>query len=583
MVAAALVNALLGRADALLARLPAAAGPSMAGGSEDTAQELIRIHAFITRDVANAGSPAPDGHDSSTGIRDDALTAAARDYEKHLARHASWAAMNAPVHGSWQLVRAQLALAFTSLARGILPRHEVAKALGLDGPRRGLFERHGLIYEDGGSSKSEPRELCLRWLDSAPHAAADVDLILVSKSATRGLVSLRRIWRVGANASASAKRTGLWAEDVQPVAVDATSAELAFEIGLSAVRAAFAARAGLRTKASAVTERLTRTSDGALAASLITSMLLPEGSAASSRGTSPELMFASAAQLALLDFPRVASLALSRSAHGDDEGVAQLMITLTALAPTAEAKQKLWLGESAPDGQVRPLEVSVELDGDVVEQASYGKTKLRAKVSGDGQASGALLDGKAPTLPRLPLARLVPRAGESWSFGKQALERLSGAPLGLVVGDGRFVLAAKDEPTGWHALAFGAESQDASISAEVSPSGSGGALLLRAQRGSVGYDAIALFIAAEPKVAQLMVVDGSGKTRELTGPLALPSKESRFAARLEVKGAEVHATLGALALDGKLERAVGTGRPGLAVRAGGRLEIRNLSVKLRGR
>jgi hypothetical protein len=103
--------------------------------------------------------------------------------------------------------------------------------------------------------------------------------------------------------------------------------------------------------------------------------------------------------------------------------------------------------------------------------------------------------------------------------------------------------------------------------------------LLRAQPGTAGYDAIALFVSESPKVAQLVLVDGSGKATELTGPMALPSKESSFAVLLEVKGTDVRGTVGKQELKAKLTRAVGSGRAGVALRGGGRLELRDLSVK----
>ncbi len=581
VVAEAIVHGLLARADAVVAKLSAARGPAISDSARPAAIEFTRIHSFVASHIANAGQPPADGHDASVGIRDDSMKRASGAYVKHFEKHASWMRLSKPARGYWLRARGQAAITLASLARGVVPRHEVAAALGLDGARRAAFERHGFILDDAGLTDPKRRDLFVRWLDGCPRAADGLDLVLLSKTPSYGLAALGRVVRVGVDPMTERRVDGLWAEDVQPVGMDAATSELAYLMAWQAVRSAFAKRPELRKQAELLAGRAVKGGDHfLLSPELGASVLASPGSTeAVLRGVSPEMFLAHVVRLALLDLPRVRSLALARSLRGNTDGVAQLLLALSALAPGTDAKQKTWAGEALQNGRVRGLEVALQLEKGNVSSFSVGKTRVTAKLLGDGRVDKILLNGKAPALPALPYARLVPEATERWKFGAQVLEKLSGAPRGLVVGDGRFVLAAAKKSQGFDAVAFGAAAENAVVSAKLSPNGPGGGLLVRAQKGSAGYDAIGLFVSAEPKVAQLVVVGGSGKAVELTGPIALPSKDTNFDVRLEVKGKEVRGRVGRQKLKATLSRGVGKGRAGIAVRVGGRLEIRKLSVK----
>ncbi len=581
VIAEAVVHGLLARADALVGKLSGAEGPAFSPSARVAAVEVTRIHAFVATQIANAGQPPADGHDASVGIRDDSMRRAAEAYQKHIQRHASWMLLSSSARGYWLRTRDQAAVTFSSLARGVLPRHEVSAALGLSDARRALFERHGFLFDDGGQADSARRDLLVRWFDGCPRAAEGVDLVLLAKTPTAGLAALGRALRVGADPSVERRVSGLWPDDVAPVDVDAATSELAYMTAWQAVRSGFAAKPELRAHAAALASRAVRGgADATTTPDLLRSVLAPEGSTnAALTGVSPELFLTHVVRLVLLDLPRVQSLALARSLRGNNDGVAQMMLALSVLAPNAEAKQKLWVGEALQTGKVRALEVAVELDGAVVSRFEVAKSKVAAKMSADGRVDAVTLNGKAPALPALPYARLVPEAAEKWKFGAISLEKLSGGPRGLVVGDGRLVLASAKESTGFDAVVFGPASENAVVRAKLTPVGTGGALILRAQAGTAGYDAIALFVSEQPKVAQLVLVDGSGKASELTGPVALPSKDSTFAVLLEVKGTEVRGVVGKQELKAKLSRGVGSGRAGVALRGGGRLELRDLSVK----
>jgi hypothetical protein len=581
VLAEAIVQGLLARADALVGKLTGAEGPAFSPSARAAAVEVTRIHAFVATQIANAGQPPADGHDASVGIRDDSMRRAAEAYQNHIQRHASWMLLSNPARGYWLRTRGQAAITFAALGRGVLPRHEVSAMLGLKDARRTLFERHGLLFDDAGQANGSLRDLLLRWLDGCPRAAQGIDLVLLSKTPTAGLSALGRVLRVGADPSVERRVSGLWPEDVAPVDVDATSSELAYLVAWQAVRSGLSAKPELRAHAAALAERAVKNGElTIMSPDLIRSVLAPEGSSgAALTGVSPELLLTHVVRLVLLDLPRVQSLALARSLRGNNDGVAQLMLALSVLAPGTDTKQKLWVGEALQTGKVRALEVAVELDGAAVSSFALDKSKVSAKLLADARLETVRLNGKPPALPALPYARLLPEPAEKWKFGAIDLQRLSGGPRGLVVGDGRLVLASAKESKGFDAVAFGASSENAVVRATLTPSGSGGALLLRAQPGTAGYDAIALFVSESPKVAQLVLVDGSGKATELTGPMALPSKESSFAVLLEVKGTDVRGTVGKQELKAKLTRAVGSGRAGVALRGGGRLELRDLSVK----
>lgn len=581
-LAPVVVRALVARANALIDGLSAPENPAYSAAARGAAEEVVRLHAWVAENVANAGKPPPDGHDATLRIRDDAYRAAAEAYKAHLEKHGSFLKHKKPAAGAWLRARAQTQLTTVALARGVVPRHELSSWLGLDGSSRAAFERHGLLVEDAAQPADGSVAVILGWFDGAPHAARGADLLLLDKAPVAGLSARGTVLRAAANAASGVRLPPalLFAEEVEPASPDAALAEAALAVAWQATRTAFRDRPALRSLAERVAARAARAGDaGYLARALPASVLVPPGAEhLGAHGASPEQVTAHALQLVLLDAPRTVTLALSRAARGRDEPLAQLSIALGVLAAQGgEGPAQLATGRTRPDGAVELFALrEPKVDGDVVVAFGLDKQRVELSIASDGRVERVTVDKKPPQLSQLPHVRLVPEAAAAWSVAGLSFEKLFGAPRGLAVDDGRFVLAAADKSGGFDSVVAGSAEQDQSVRARVTPTASGGGLLVRAQPGSDSYDAVALLVSEKPARALLVLVDGKGRAIELAPAVELPAADAKgYALSLAVKGQKVTAEAAGKKLSATLERGVGQGRVGLTARAGGRIEVRD--------
>jgi hypothetical protein len=576
-IAPLVVNALLARADAALRAMPASGtGPKV----DALAAELVRIHRFVAESIANAGHPPADGHDVAAGFRDDSLEAIVKSYRTHFERHADELKSGKRISAVMVPVRAQASLAVIDLARGILQRHEVADLLGLTGSRRALFERHGTLVEDGGTASESRLATALRLVEAAPRALDSVELLVISKAPLSGVVGRGR--RVEARvplgaAAATGTELPLWPVDMAPSRPDRELAEVAYAAAWIATRGAFAAQPKLRQLAAEVATSAQRSGENAyLTVDLPGSVLRPEGSEATGvPGVSPEQLVAHALRLVLLDAPRALELALYRKTEGRDEPLAAFVLALSVLEAQSATPQELTVGKTKDDGSVEAVALKdVAAIGGIVNALKIDDRKIEVALSSSGRVGRATVDGAAPKLSQLPFVRLVAKDKGPWDVGKLHFEVLGGAPLGLVVDDGRFLLQAPPKSDGFEAVVTGDAKRDQVVHATVKPSGRGGGLLVRGQPGKQSYDGIGILISggATP-TATLLLVDGKGKASQLQPPVSLESAPDGYAVSLQVKDQSVHAVVGDKKLDATLTRAAGTGRRGLFVVADGGVEV----------
>jgi hypothetical protein len=579
-LAPALVRALLARASAAIAAMPTVETGSEAAKSDRLAAEVVRIHRFVDDAIANAGHPPPDGHDASAGFRDDSLKATLDVYRQHLERHAPILKRGTQLSASLVPVRAQAALTVVDLARGVLQRHEVSALLGLSGAEKALFERHGTLVEDGGTSSPARLEAALGFLDAVPAAADGLSLWLLCKAPAVGLGGrgAKAVAKVSlGTGAATASEQALWLEDVEPSKPDRQLAEVAYSAAWIATRAAFAKLPALRALAVNVTERAAKAGAlGYLAIDLPGSMLLPEGvKVEAAQGASAELFTAHALRLVLLDAPRALDAALARATQGRDEPLAALMLALSVLAATSETPGEIRAGKTNSDGSVEKHVLGgVKLDGVSVSAFSSGDRKVSVTLASDGRVERVRVNEVAPRLSQLPSVRFVPRPGDAWMAGSARWEKLSGAPNGVGIDDGRFVLAAAEKSNGFDAVVTGEAAKDQTVHSTLMVKGRGGGLLVRGQPGAQSYDGIGLLITLEPSPrATLVLVDGKAHATELGSPVELGAAPAEgWATTLSVRGQKVSATVGDKKLEAKLTRAAGEGRPGLIVAAGGRVD-----------
>lgn len=583
------VEALLGRAGVLMDRVPIKPGARWTDRADGAAREILAIHRFVTERIANAGNPPAQGHDPAAAIRSDGLEAAARAYQAHLEAYRLWFRESEPLDGERLRIRAQVVLAFIDLSRGVLARHEVSEALGLRGPVRDAWERHGTYLEDGGQASEERLADVVDWLDRMPAAARRMSLLLVDKLpacdlGARGERISSRI-RLGSR-PVPAPADRYWPGEVTPSRPDERLAELALSIAWVAARQALETHGVLAAAASRVAAATESGGPPAYLSHELASLSLSSGEPGSAaprvlRGASPELLVAYAIRLALVDMPRALELALIRNDSGHPEPLEQLRLALGVLG--AGQAETLAVGRVSESGRIQRSELS---------EVAYDSHGAVSAFSMDGHRyaigpdeSGRLVatvDGEVPVLSALSSFRLQTRAGDAFaSPSGLRFERLFGRPEAAAVDDGRFVLVGSK--AGFDAVATGRQAARADLSARVVPSGPGGGLIARARPGETSYAGIALLVAEAPRQARLVVIDGRGHAFQLAEPVDLgPAPDGGYRLELEIEGDRVKASVGDRNLEGRLARPLPAGRAGLTALSGGRIDVRQFESSTLG-
>ncbi|HVU04891.1 MAG TPA: hypothetical protein VHE30_24240 [Polyangiaceae bacterium] len=576
---APVVTALLARAAARMNEVPMEAAARVTEKERAATEELLAIHGFVDQKIANGGSPPPDGHDGALAIREDALGSAARQYVEHLVAHERW--MRAPGNVSAELVRvrAQMALALIDLSRGVLGRHEIIGALGLDGSRRALFERTGVFVEAGAAPDARLADV-LRVVESVPDALRGVSALLVSKTSPLGLVGRGKVLRVGVSVGAQADPIGwgaLWPDEVTPSAPDKALVAAAEAVAELATARALSADPALAEKARAASEHAARAgavgylAKRALAVPLARSQGLPAAAPA------PAVVLEEAVALLLLDAPRAVDLAVVREAEGRPEPAEQLALALTVLASSGA---RAAAGRTKQDGGVESLPLSeVKREGALVTELQLGGRRVTVTSDPEGVFSVAL-DGSRPKLTSLPTFRERTKEADSWDADGRTYTKLFGAPKATFLDDGRFVVEGSH--AGFDAVATGEPGADGEISAELWPAGDGGGFVARAVAGDSSYEGVTLLLEPASSQVRLLAMDGKGKARPLADPAKLPPPGPKgYAVSLAVKGDRVTAKVDKVTLSASLTGGPTDGHFGLAVRADARLEVRTLKVKQR--
>lgn len=552
---APVVVALLGRAEKLDHDTPAGA------------DELVRIQAFIDRQIAGA--------DASANIRDDARLDAAKALEAWFDRERTWLK---PGSAGPVRVQAQAAATLVDLARGVVSRRELVTWLGLAGARAALFEKSGVLLVNGGGVPESRVASIVAQLGVAPGALDGVTLWLVDKATPVGLDARGAIVRAGADAASTAPAPPdkLWPAEVDPPRFDATLAEVAHSVAVRVAAHALDGDAKLREAAKAAAARAREGGAPAyLAPAVPASMIPPAGAPDLALEASPAELVAGALQLVLLDMPRALTIALARARVGHPEPTEQLFLALTALADSAgsDAPSELAVGRGAALDKIDQL---TRKDGMVV-SFRLGSHRLEVLRAPDGRVTGATVDAAAPKLADFGVYRPVPRPGP-WTLAGVRLETLSGAPQVALDDAGRLLVSPAPSSGGFDAIVTGDATPAPDVRATLVPAGEGGGLLIGAHKSRVGYTGIALFISAEPARAVLAHVDDSGRATQLGDAVDLPAPRAGagYDVRLRVDHGRVVATIGNKHLEATTP--VDAGQVGVTVRHDGKLQVWSLAV-----
>lgn len=587
-LAPALVRALLARATKALGGMPQNESGRDALRADQSAQEIVRIHRFVSVTIANAGAPPVDGHDAKAGFRDDALKDSAKAYLEHIAASSLSLQMGKPISSALVPVRAQTLLTASDLARGLIPRHELSTAFGLGAAQKTLFEKHGALLEDGGGASEARLAAMAELIRGLPKAADAASVWFLSKSSAKGLSARSRIAtaRVKLGPAEGAPSTSqLWAEDVAPVPIDRERAEVAYAMAWTATRVAFAKSPALKNAAARAAARATNEgADAYLARDLPESVFAPEGvSWNGAPGASAELYVAHAVRLLLLDSGRALSLGLIRSVRGQNEPLTAYALALAVIANNSESPNQWgpFTKIEMTDGlvtsfvrtslQTQPAAKSIPPMKTVTEAFAFTLT--------DGKVSAVTLNGKPPRLADIEGGRLVPRAAESWMLGATKLEKLYGDPLAATADEDKLVLAAGPKSTGFDAIVAGATGSNQTLVARIRATGRGGGLLVRGTAGKDSYAGVVLLVSGDPTPkATLVFVDGDAQAKELAPPVALTAGPAPHRVTLSIQGDNVSATIDLKKLAAKVPKSVTHGRAGLVAASGGRIEVDALSL-----
>lgn len=575
----AVVEALLARANARMGDVAFDAGHPATEPERGAVDELLRIHAFVDRKIANAGHGPLDGHDPQNGIRDDAYQACALLYKSHWAAFERWLGPSGPMNESMVRLRSQIALTLIDLARGGPSRNEVGEWIELKGARRAAFERDGVLVQTGGAAPEARIADDVRLLETVPGAAAGLSLWLLDKTNPTGLVGRGNVVRVGVpltDALRPTPATRLFSDDVTSVSPDVAFAEAAGSVAMLATEHAFAQKPSLGERARAATARAVAAGIKGFLAIAPSKFVLPADGGGALGAPSPELVLAGAVQLLLIDAPRAIDLAVIGAAEGFPGRLEQLAIALSILA--ADGKHAP-LGKTRADGSVEAVDATdVAFEGDVVSGFSFAGKRFTIGAGKDGGFI-AQIDGAAPRLTSLASYHPHVEASESWSVGLTTYQKLFGEPRAVGLDDGRFLVEGSH--AGLDAIAAGPSAADVEVTATVLPSGAGGGLLVRGSAAKVSYTAVTLRLLPESGKAELLFVDSRGQAREL-GPstdLPKPMPPKGYLVALRVAGDKVTGKVGNRTLTGTLEQDVPEGRAGLFALAEGHLEIRDFKVK----
>ena len=173
------VRALLSRADAIFIQQP---GDPMRGEAR-AGDELDPIHEFVAGLLATrARATEAKG---VAGLQPDARRSIAEAYAEHIERHRTWLGLGGRVQGATLLLRARVALVLKSASEGVVDRNDTAEVLGLGQAARGLFQRTGALFDDGGLGPEVRRQEVVSMLENVPGSLRDIDLVVVSKVSRR--------------------------------------------------------------------------------------------------------------------------------------------------------------------------------------------------------------------------------------------------------------------------------------------------------------------------------------------------------------------------------------------------------------
>ncbi len=578
VLAAAAVRGLLARADAVFDRNPFTspqAGTPGFDAPNDLNAELFRIYAFMS-EIANAGSPTMQRHDSAAGIDGATYEACSKTLGEHLKRHAAYLGTGAQLSTVASRVRAQAMLAAFDMGQDSPTRTiDGADRVGLDQARRSLVIERGIFMLDSGKNPAGLTAAMALVRRFRASALDRVEAIYFGDEhpnlKARGLVL-----GVKNDLDATARADGFPTDEISASPALAALSDLAGQLAFAAAKSALASRGDLRLAVQRDAQAAGNDAKKLLGAPV---------------DSSPEAVAASAVRMLLVDAPRTMDLALARFLAGRTESLALVSDAIGVLAASAgpDAASQLVLGKPDDNGTLGPLaivRVQLNPNGTAASFAMNGQVWTIARDAATGTVTGVHRDGQPLAFAMLQHARIPISGGTGWTGGGLALTPLFGSPLvGVVssssggprirmVGQGDFDVASLQAP-----------GDDVALDADVTTSGPF-SVLLRAKSGrdggGIGVRVVSSPQAGAPARVSLVNVGADGVEHELAQSTSLQSVSH---VHVEVRGTKLRAvcTQSGLPTPAVLEAPVPAhqahGDIALAVRKGTSLELGGVTVR----
>jgi hypothetical protein len=573
LLATAVTKSLITRAESVLSR-------TNLDSDTDAQAELLRIYAFLTREIADAPGRRGLGRDPQNGISLTAYDDCAHALSQHLERNPKWLRDEAKLSAGVARVRAQFKLALLGMMNeSPTMRVEAADRLALTGARRSFFTELGILVLDNGIADDARIDRIRAVISRLPGVREGTSAIYFGESKP-DLVARGAILAIGGSleagtakgAVASSARENVFPDEVEPSAFDPATVDLARELSNVVVTRALARRGELKLRA----ERDVRACEGDAARLLGKAEFKPESA------------LASAVTLLLLDGARTIELAMVRFLAGRPESAAFLSDAIGVLAAhnaTGDGRSGLQvaLGRPREDGSTDSLWASqVELgsDGGARSFVLHG-LKWELIRGESGAITEARRNGQSVTLAVLPAARLPVREAADWRAGGLVFTKLSGSPKAAVAAGGRVRLVGANERN-FDAIATPAPAPDVAVETELKVFGAPGGLLVRAAPAQSGIRGVGLFVDPNPKAGTMrlgiraLLDSGSGAD-------VAPAQDARYApsmkVKLTVRGNKIEVVAGGTTLRGTLPPGLATGDVALQADRGANVEAIGLAIK----
>jgi len=506
-----IIEGLLARASAVI---------SAPGGEVARADELMRIHGFVTSDVARATRTAKGT--GAAAIRSDALKSVVQAYRAHLAAPAL---DSKNLSATLRPVRVQAELALAELARDVHPRSDIATWVAHSPQTRTAFARTGVLVHGLAGAPVAKSHSVVRMVEAFPQATRGLSVLWIDKPWPRQLIlpggMVVAQARLGGSSSVASET--LWSSSVEPAKADAAMAEVAYVLSRAGAANLLASDAAFRKSAALAIVRARRAGLGGFLAVATTRVPIALGDPSS---ISEQSMLTHTTKLLLLDAPRALALAIAHASAEQYEPMEQFALALGLLAAdgggTLAATTSL--GAVELTGATKTVQVQALVGTPArLDAFTFGELQIELTRAGDGAVTGVQVDGAAIDLKKLELARSPTTPGPAWAVAatkassQLRFELMTGlAEMGFPTSSTLLVRAMGDARAAVHAASPGPEY---SISGRVLRAAPGSAVMLRARVDNRAISGVAIEFRGSGKArsARFVTFDDRGKALSL-GP-----------------------------------------------------------------